>query len=147
MKVYADQKQRVKKKLTFNKLSRLRTGGGPCEEKHLSQTDELILEAAGIEDEVDGLKNVNSFGCGSPEKAEAISSERTLDEDLAYLLSSDVDEDQTVNKKSKPFVKLAKPKESKTSLIKKNMESNEDYHSQMLQKMDILIEIKKSLWK
>ncbi|XP_075147833.1 uncharacterized protein LOC142221867 [Haematobia irritans] len=61
-KVYTDQKHSVKKKLSFNKASLKRTGGGPYEEKKLSAADEQISEAAGLTAAVEGLVSVESFG-------------------------------------------------------------------------------------
>ncbi|XP_073819396.1 uncharacterized protein isoform X2 [Musca autumnalis] len=61
-KVFTDQKHIVKKKLSFNKASKKQTGGGPYEEKLLTHSEELILEAAGLSAPVEGLSSVESFG-------------------------------------------------------------------------------------
>ncbi|XP_049302151.1 uncharacterized protein LOC125775539 [Bactrocera dorsalis] len=51
-----------KKKLSFNKASKQRTGGGPYNEKLITATDELLIEAAGLEACVEGITNVSAFG-------------------------------------------------------------------------------------
>ncbi|XP_036344003.1 uncharacterized protein LOC118753234 [Rhagoletis pomonella] len=43
-KVFADQKQHVKKKLSFNKASKQKTGSGPYQEKLLTASEELLLQ-------------------------------------------------------------------------------------------------------
>ncbi|XP_067619607.1 uncharacterized protein [Eurosta solidaginis] len=61
-KVFADQKYQAKKKLSHNKLSKRQTGGGPYNEIPISATEELIIEAAGLEVAVDGNSTVRTFG-------------------------------------------------------------------------------------
>ncbi|XP_067625780.1 uncharacterized protein [Eurosta solidaginis] len=61
-KVFADQKYQAKKKLSHNKLSKRQTGGGPYNEIPISATEEVIIEAAGLEVAVDGNSTVRTFG-------------------------------------------------------------------------------------
>ncbi|XP_039952671.1 uncharacterized protein LOC120769632 [Bactrocera tryoni] len=51
-----------KKKLSFNKALKQRTGGGPYNGKLITVTDELLIEAAGLEACVEGITNVSAFG-------------------------------------------------------------------------------------
>ncbi|XP_036327971.1 uncharacterized protein LOC118740516 [Rhagoletis pomonella] len=48
-KVFADQRQNVKKKLSFNKASKQKTGGGPYQEKLLTASEELLLQATAMD--------------------------------------------------------------------------------------------------
>ncbi|XP_054731688.1 uncharacterized protein LOC129240148 [Anastrepha obliqua] len=61
-KVFADQKYQAKKKLSFNKASKQRTGGGPFTEKVITASEEILIEAAGLEACVEGIQNVPAFG-------------------------------------------------------------------------------------
>ncbi|XP_067633133.1 uncharacterized protein [Eurosta solidaginis] len=61
-KVYADQKYQAKRKLTFNRSSKSRTGGGPYEEKLITSAEENIIEASGLEATVEGLQTVQTWG-------------------------------------------------------------------------------------
>lgn len=61
-KVYTDQKHNTKKKLSHNKASKKKTGGGPYDEIILSVAEEQIVEAAGLTAAVAGLVNVECFG-------------------------------------------------------------------------------------
>ncbi|XP_050335618.1 uncharacterized protein LOC126762709 [Bactrocera neohumeralis] len=54
-------KNTKQKKRFFNKASKQRTGGGPYNEKLNTATDELLIEAAGLEACVEGITNVSAF--------------------------------------------------------------------------------------
>ncbi|XP_049301856.1 uncharacterized protein LOC105224118 isoform X7 [Bactrocera dorsalis] len=68
-KVFADQKHNVKKKLSFNKASKQRTGGGPYEEKYLTTAEEQQLQATGMDVAVEGLGEVRTFGNSTLKKS------------------------------------------------------------------------------
>ncbi|KAI8114860.1 hypothetical protein CVS40_12793 [Lucilia cuprina] len=70
-----------------------RTGGGPFEEKILSQVEEQIVAAAGLEASVDGLTNVKSFGFQS-KPVEDIVSVTTQENSRDISLFSDDEEMQ-----------------------------------------------------
>lgn len=46
------------KKTLFNKAAKRKTGGGPYEEKFITNVEEQIIEASGLEVAVEGLQNV-----------------------------------------------------------------------------------------
>ncbi|XP_065368830.1 uncharacterized protein LOC135961261 [Calliphora vicina] len=158
-KVYADQKQNVKKKIQFNKSSKKRTRGGPFEEKILSQVEEQIVAAAGLEASVDGLTIVKSFGFQSKTVEDIVSAttqENSRDISCTSLFSDDEEmpenissliENKDVGEKEKAVAKNAPPKiykkerETKTILLKKNMMTTELYQKEMLKRLDKIIEI------
>lgn len=101
--MFADQKQLVKKKLSFNKSSRKKTGGGPFEEKPLSVVEEQILEAAGIDKAVAGLKDVRIFGSQHQQLNVGTyeNSSPSVEEEFAESISEIMDTDEMEETKKK----------------------------------------------
>ncbi|KAI8114878.1 hypothetical protein CVS40_12788 [Lucilia cuprina] len=149
--IYADQKQLVKKKVSFNKSSKnKKTGGGPFEEKHLSVAEEQILEAAGIEVSVVGLQEICSFGKKNQEVEQCNSSEGTstsqgneADEYISEVMDIvDNEENEEMPKKDRSLhlpITRKEPRETKTSLLKNNISANDKYHAEVLKRLDKII--------
>ncbi|XP_039969667.1 uncharacterized protein LOC120781510 [Bactrocera tryoni] len=115
-KVFADQKHNVKKKLSFNKASKQRTGGGPYEEKYLTTAEEQLLQATGMDVAVEGLGEVRTFGNSTPEK-------EPVEKLMAKLLYSDEDDVPPKPFTSRNATKRSKQDaaDEKLALIKENM--------------------------
>ncbi|XP_061387069.1 uncharacterized protein LOC133322017 [Musca vetustissima] len=119
-KVYADQKQQVKKKLSFNKASKNQTGGGPYEEELLTQSEELILEAAGLSAAVEGLSSVQSFGA---KKGMEVDRKENDEEELMDVENDmDCSIGSTVPSSTQRRTKSA----SKMDLLKENIEKHDE---------------------
>ncbi|XP_037809861.1 uncharacterized protein LOC119602422 [Lucilia sericata] len=152
--VFADQKHNAKKKLSFNKLSKKKTGGGPYEKLLLSPAEEQIVQSAGIEAAVEGVSTIKSFGtpkCAS----ETIPNE---EQSLRALLENDdsieVDDEKCVEKSE--YSQESEDKENQPSRIKKgnsksetklnllisNLSNAEKYHFDLSSKLDHLIKLK-----
>ena len=156
----------MKKKFSFNKSSLKRTGGGPYEEKLLSQVEEQILEAAGIAVSVEGLTTVQSFGSNLKRKpldnlpqTSNIETRKEQDDEFSSISALElfdndensftiIEDDCQKNKSTRPKTKTTykeppktRERETKTNLLKNNITSTELYHQEMLQRFDLLIEI------
>lgn len=136
-KVYADQKQHVKKKLSFNKASKNQTGGGPYEEKLITQSEELILEAAGLSAAVEGLSSVQSFGA---KKGMEVNRKENDEEELMDVENDmDCSIGSTVPSSTQRRTKSA----SKMDLLKENIEKHDEGLRERKLYWDTLIDCKR----
>lgn len=132
----------MKKKLSFNKASKKKTGGGPYEEKFLSAAEKQIVTAAGITVAVEGLSIVKTFG-SSKDMVEEILME--LDENGPEDSESD---DPETNEKQKidetPCSSVPRRKAaSKISLLEQNIEKGDEWRSDMKDYLKSFVELKK----
>ncbi|XP_049317088.1 uncharacterized protein LOC125779940 [Bactrocera dorsalis] len=136
-KVFADQKHNVKKKLSFNKASKQRTGGGPYEEKYLTTAEEQLLQATGMDVAVEGLGEVRTFGNSTPEK-------EPVEKLMAEFLYSGEDDVPPKPSTSRSATKRSKQDaaDEKLALIKENMIAFESYQQSIGAKLDKLIALK-----
>lgn len=139
----------VKKKLSYNKSSIKKTGGGPFNEKPLSVADEKILEAAGLDVAVAGLQEVRTFGSQNQQHKEiddntTVSCEES--DDLIEKLMDTFEEDDTPKKTVSVHCGSSsskkEPRETKTILLKNNICATETYHNEVLKRLDKIIQIK-----
>ncbi|XP_036340153.1 uncharacterized protein LOC118749460 [Rhagoletis pomonella] len=142
-KVFADQKQNVKKKLSFNKASKQRTGGGPYEEKPLTAADEQIVQAAGLDVSVEGLHSVRCFGNLLPQNESA---QEAIEETVEEFLASDEEESGSKKEDEYPTTSRksvkAQGKTEKLALLKLHLNASEESQSNISSKLDRLIALK-----
>ncbi|XP_065361981.1 uncharacterized protein LOC135955557 [Calliphora vicina] len=139
-KVYADQEHNVKKKLSLNKESKMKTGGGPYEEIPLSQTEEQIVQAAGIEASVDGNSTIKSFG-KRKEPNETFSCQ--VEKSIQSILDENSELERVEKETPKPKKQKTNSKaESKIDLLMTNINKNEEFHTNLNSKLERLLELK-----
>ncbi|XP_049302130.1 uncharacterized protein LOC125775513 [Bactrocera dorsalis] len=135
-KVFADQKHNIKKKISFNKASKQRTGGGPYEEKLLTAAEEQLLQATGIDVAVEGLTVVKSFGNVEPEEG--------LNELVEMILDSEEEDPTPSTSRSATKSCKAKPtvESEKLSLLKCNLRAYEVTQAQINNNIEKLLALK-----
>lgn len=145
--VYADQKHNAKKKLSFNKASKRKTGGGPYEEMILSPAEEQIIQAAGIEAAVEGIPGIKTFGSSTNTK-ETVSN---IEDSLNTLLDDTNMESEDLEKETPRLIQQQQQKQqqqqnskadTKLSLLMSNISKTEKYYSDLNAKLDHLINLK-----
>ncbi|XP_058812429.1 uncharacterized protein LOC131676981 [Topomyia yanbarensis] len=134
-RVWTTRKYKTKTKLSSNKKSLKKTGGGPYSGKELTFADESIIEACGLEATVTGIPGVASYGFNSDMEEEDDRSVENIPTD-DYLMESVFDH-QTAGPSltTRPHA----PKEKKNvQLLEKQVEISQqflDTCSETLQKI------------
>lgn len=140
-KVYADQKHNTKKKLSQNKASKKKTGGGPFDEILLTSAEEQIVEAAGLTAAVAGLVNVKCFGSitnqTSAKNVDVPSVANNNNEfgAISEFESSDIEVELNTGTKSRRKKNECK-KNTKVELIKENIVQLKDWQSAIQEKLN-----------
>ncbi|XP_036329832.1 uncharacterized protein LOC118741973 [Rhagoletis pomonella] len=149
-KAFADQKYQAKKKLSFNKSSKQRTGGGPYQEKVITAAEEMIIEAAGLEVCVEGNKSVPAFGSIPATQASTNSSGSNVssDEESLSSLPGPSTAVYTPRGRKTPQSKTPRKKsgsDEKLALLQENVKSVSDFHRNLDTKVDKLLETQEKL--
>lgn len=131
--VFADQKHSVKKKLSFNKFSKTKTGGGPYEEKVLTAAEEMISEASGLSTAVEGLEKVKSFG--------STSAADEAYEDVMLLEDEEIENVSNVVEESARRKGRKQRSDEKCSILKENISATQKWRGEKSEKIDRLIEL------
>ncbi|XP_067633503.1 uncharacterized protein [Eurosta solidaginis] len=153
-KVFADQKYQAKKKLSHNKLSKRQTGGGPYNEIPISATEELIIEAAGLEVAVDGNSTVRTFGNSPAHRSstENSDSESNSDSGTSSASASALPGPSRSVTTLTPRVtsrcntprRVSKSAE-KLSLLQQNLSRVSDFQRDLGEKIDRLVQVQERL--
>ncbi|XP_053960803.1 uncharacterized protein LOC128864993 [Anastrepha ludens] len=154
-KVYADQKYNAKRKLSFNKISKRQTGGGPYQQRALTPAEEVIVEAAGLEASVSGNSMVQTYGSSQPApvavasrpassaSASSRSSGRNSNHSTSSVPSRSSSNSPASCTPSRPVAPTPRRRTiNKASLLEENIKLTADHHKAMGQKIDRLLQIK-----
>lgn len=147
--MYVDQKHNARKKLSNNKASIRKTGGGPNEEVMLSTTEEKIVEAAGLTAAVVGIAGAKCFGGKTTTTVEVSEGQEVTDVDeyeAEYLSLSESEfttKENDANNTPTPRKQTnhAKPS-SKTDLLENNINIMKDWHTEIGKKLNKVMELK-----
>lgn len=145
--MYVDQKHNARKKLSNNKASIKKTGGGPNEEVMLSTTEEKIVEAAGLTAAVAGIAGVKCFGAKTTTTVEVSEGQEVTDVyeyEAEYLSESEyTNKENDANNTPTPRKQKnhAKPS-SKSDLLENNINILKDWHTEIGKKLNKVMELK-----
>ncbi|XP_055906719.1 uncharacterized protein LOC129941963 [Eupeodes corollae] len=133
-----------KKKLTENKNSIKKTGGGPFESKEIDATDEAIIAACGMEASVSGVAGGLSFGSETKENSEDIQEVEQLLEDLINSPNRESPKENVFKK-----LKVKNRKSIEDDALKKQIDLQEKYFKNQLEGQnktnEILAEIRDAI--
>lgn len=141
--MFADQKFNAKKKVSFNKASKKKTGGGPYEEMVITSAEEQIIQASGLDVAVEGLSSVTSFG-----KPKTKEKEQDVNKSLQLLLEDEDDIDVRAEDDVDEYVEKEKPRQytkssdSKLTILKSHIQTTEEHQRDQNSKHDHIVSLK-----
>ncbi|XP_058827717.1 uncharacterized protein LOC131687628 [Topomyia yanbarensis] len=124
-RVWPTRKYKTKTKLSSNKKSPKKTGGGPYSVEELTFADESIIEACGLEATVTGIPGVASYGFNSEMEEE----DDRGDEDIRtddYLMESVFDH-QTADPSLTTTPRAPKRQKKSVQLLEKQVEISQQF--------------------
>lgn len=131
-------KSSTRKKISFNKASKQKTGGGPYQEMILTSAEEQIIQATGVDLHVEGL-SVKTYGKPrSPSKCEV---DELVNESMQSILENE-ESDDVVNEyveKEQPRRFVKKEKIIKQSIVSSHVEKTEAFQRELLLKTDCVL--------
>ncbi|XP_053961495.1 uncharacterized protein LOC128865318 [Anastrepha ludens] len=149
-KVFADQKYQAKKKLSFNKASKQRTGGGPYTGKVITASEELLIEAAGLEDCIEEKKYTPLPDSLPTTPASTIlSSSDNSDDEKASSSSSSLPAPSAAYtlRRSKTLRSRKNFKNEKLTLLQQNLKAASDFQISLNAKLDRLLLVQEKMLK
>lgn len=128
--------------MSFNKSSRKQTGGGLFQEKFISENEEQIIAASGLEAAVEGIQ-VNTFGYSETPDSRNLLSPLSMfgDSDVAEILNCDNAIDGERNNPAEVSVKKSTPANKKLLLIQESVARGNEFQTTVSKAIGRLLEI------